>query len=305
MLLASGMPRRKSARSEPLAGPAAAPCVAAPVNVNAPRGFLLEQLVVLLLAEFTANGDVVLAAINDRRCGDIVAAVAIEGAVGVAEGGEATGETQRRRSPIRGILVVAGDSGACRHVHAVVKVGSDLGAQSAESVTGEEEQIRLDAVRPVDVAVDAERAGLIDKAEQVHVVGSRALKRKPSIELVLSPEGLIQMGLQRILVRIGHHRRLIVIACHISDVGQRIELQQRLRLRTDRNLIIRVGRARGGIVDGHRLAERIGQPCQIAVLLILGWHKAGQDLRTAIARPLIGDKKVRARGSRCGMLMGP
>ena len=83
---------------------------------------LLEVVVVLLLAKIAASGDVVVAAIDSDRSRKAVGAIAIEGALRVGEGGDSAGKAQRRRAPVGGVLIVAGDTGCLRRCSACSQI---------------------------------------------------------------------------------------------------------------------------------------------------------------------------------------
>jgi hypothetical protein len=66
----------------------------------------------------------------------------------------------------------------------------------------------VEAMRPVDVSVDAQRVGCVDKAEEVSVAGPDALEVKASIKFVSVPERLVQVRKQRILMAAVEYREL-------------------------------------------------------------------------------------------------
>ena len=74
---------------------------------------------------------------------------------------------------------------------------------------------------------------------------------------------------------------------------RRIELQQRLRLRADRDHIAGKRQPGCGIVDDHRLAERVDQVGKVAGPLRIRRDKAGLSLGGPVARPLVGDEEGR------------
>ena len=59
-------------------------------------------------------------------------------------------------------------------------------------ITTVEEKTLVEAVRPVDVGVDAQSVRLIDEAEQISRAPAGALKVKGSIEIVSAAECLVQ-----------------------------------------------------------------------------------------------------------------
>ena len=75
-----------------------------------------------------------------------------------------------------GILIVAGDAGGARDVLLVLKLRSHQSAQTAEVIAGVKEEVLVDAMRPVDVRIQAERVGGVDEAEEVDGVGADALE---------------------------------------------------------------------------------------------------------------------------------
>ena len=94
---------------------------------------------------------------------------------------------------------------------AIFKVRRNQRPQPAEVVAGIEEQMLVEAVRPVDVGVDAERVGRVDETEQVHASGPRALQVKAAIELVLAAKRLVEPRLHHVLMGVVESGHLIVV----------------------------------------------------------------------------------------------
>ena len=62
--------------------------------------------------------------------------------------------------------------------------GRHLRAQTAEVIAGVEEEMLVEAVRPVDVRVEPERVRGVDEAEEVDVIRAGALEVEVAIELI-------------------------------------------------------------------------------------------------------------------------
>lgn len=105
--------------------------------------------------------------------------------------------------------------------------------------------------------------------------------------------------LQRIRIGVAQRLSLIVVMPVAGQVGQRIQIQQGLRLRAHRDW---PGErlASGRIVNGQRLAQRVRQPGKIAAAFRSVWHERRIDGSSARARALICQEEVGAvmRGSR-------
>ena len=82
-----------------------------------------------------------------------------------------------------------------------------------------------EAMRPVDVRIDAERVRGIDEAEEVRAARPRALQIESSIKLVFAPQRLVQPRMQRILMAAVENGDLVVVERIAADVRQRIKLQ--------------------------------------------------------------------------------
>src|SRR5580698_9181264 len=106
-------------------------------------------------------------------------------------------------------------------------------------VGGVNEKMRTETMRPVDIGVDAQGIGSIYKLEQVDAVGPGALKVEAAIHLVLAANGLVESRLHHVLMAVIEHWHLVVIERIASNVGQREEREQRLRLGTYRHLVVR------------------------------------------------------------------
>src|SRR5579863_1479825 len=113
-----------------------------------------------------------------------IGTIAIERVLPVRERCNSAGEAERRGAPIRGILIIACDAGCSCDVLLVCKLGPHQHAQAAEVVCSIEEEMLIKAVRPVDVGVEAQRVGGVNKVEKVNTVGAGALEVEVSPELV-------------------------------------------------------------------------------------------------------------------------
>ena len=85
------------------------------------------------------------------------------------------------------------------------------GSEPAEVIAAKEEEALVEAMRPVDVGVDAQSVGLIDEAEQIAIAGPRALKVEAPIELVPAAERLVQARKKRILMAAVENGYLVVV----------------------------------------------------------------------------------------------
>ena len=102
-------------------------------------------------------------------------------------------------------------------------------------------------MRPIDVGVDPQHIGRIEKAKDVRSARSRALESEAAVNLILKIQRLVKARLQSILMRVADDRNLIVVPCAAGKIGQGIELQQSLRLRA----------------DGHNIAGKRQSSCRI------------------------------------------
>src|SRR5271169_5711379 len=100
-----------------------------------------------------------------------------------------------------------------------------------------------EAVRPVDVGVEAEGVGRVDEAEEIHAACSRALEVEAAVELVLAANRLIEPRLHHVLMAVAERGRLVIVKRIASDVGGGIEPEKCLSLRADRYLVVCVGHA--------------------------------------------------------------
>ena len=82
----------------------------------------------------------------------------------------------------------------------VLEFGDHLRAQTAEVIAGVEEEMLIQAVRPVDVRVEAERVCGVDEAEEIDVVGADALEVEVAIELIALAQRFVEARLQAVLV---------------------------------------------------------------------------------------------------------
>jgi hypothetical protein len=83
---------------------------------------VLRKIVELLSLVIGADRKVVRRPVAEQQPGDAAGLVAIERLLGISEARDAAGEIQRGRSPVLGLLVVAGDPSFTRHVFAVREV---------------------------------------------------------------------------------------------------------------------------------------------------------------------------------------
>src|SRR6202042_1892720 len=132
-----------------------------------------------------------------------------------------------------------------RDVLAVCKIRNNVRSEPAEMIASVDKKTLTEAVRPVDVGVDAEDLGVVCETEQVCVARSCTLKVKVAIEFIFAAESLVQTRLQRILMAAVENRHLIVVERTGRNVRQRIELQQSLRLGADRYDVASEGQAGG------------------------------------------------------------
>ena len=108
-----------------------------------------------------------------------------------------------------------------------------MSAEPAELITKVQEHPRSQAMRPVNIAVEAEQIRGISESEEIRHIRARALECEASVNLILHIDGLVEARLQGILVRRARQRNLIVIALASIEIRQGIKLQQRFSLRTD------------------------------------------------------------------------
>ncbi len=208
-------------------------------------------------------------------------------------GGDAAGKVERGRAPVGRVLIVARDAGIAGNVLPVFKIGHDVRSQPAEMIARVQKEMLAEAVRPVDVGVDPESIGRIGETEQIGVAGPGALEVEAPIEFVFAADCLVQARLQRILMAAVENRHLVVIERIAGNVGQRIELQQGLRLRADRDHIAGKGQPGCGIEDEDRLAEGVEQAGEVARPFRRGGDEAGLGLGDLVARPLVGHEESR------------
>ena len=187
---------------------------------------LLREVVELLSAEITADGDVVAAAVILCGIGDAVGAVAIEGAFA----------SVRLAMPLEKLSVGGPQSDGSWRLpvtppRAIRWCGwrrmEPPGPQSTELEASVEIDLVVQAVLPIDVAVDSPSVSVVStKAEEVGVIGADALEREGSVELVLVADGFIEADLHRVLMGVVEDRNLIVVLGVSSDVGQRVKLRR-------------------------------------------------------------------------------
>src|SRR4051812_42892387 len=149
--------------------------------------------------------------------------------------------------------------------------------------------MRVQTMRPVDVRVQTQSVGNIDKTEQVLAVCANALEIEGPVNLVTFANRLVHSRLKNVLVAAVENRNLKVIERIAGDVRQRIQFEQRRGLRTDWHLIVRERLPRRWVDNRRRLSLRA---CKIAGPLVECWNQCGLGQRRVIARPLISDEEI-------------
>ena len=199
-----------------------------------------------------------------------------------------------------GILIVAADARRARYVGAVGeerrvahRVAAVLRAQRAV-------QRLVEGVAPAQVEIDSLGVVAVHELEEVGVVRAGALIAQTAVQRIALVEHFVDARLQGVRIGSSHQRDLVVVARRRSEVGLRIEVQQRLGLRRDarcRNHITGERRAGGGVDELHGLAQRVQGLRKIAAALRGGRHQAGlRIVGVAIARPLVGHEEISVVG---------
>ncbi len=193
------------------------------------------------------------------------------------------------RTPVERVLIITGDAGEARDVFAIFEIGCDVVGKTAEFVPEIQEEVMVEAVKPIDARVDSERVGGVEEIEEARGIGTHALEGESPVDLVFETEGFVEARLQRVLMRGADERNLIVVSGARSEVRQWIEIEQGSRLRTDAagwNSIAGEWQSSGGIENLRRGLGEIP-----ATLGGIG-HQTGLRSGVAVSRPLIADEDV-------------
>ena len=218
---------------------------------------LLRLHVPLLMSKVTAKRDVVPAMAAQALSADGVRQIAVPRALGTAEPRDAAGKDQVRRTPIDRILIVPANGRLARDVRAIREVRR-RGCRQARELIAEAERLELrEPMGPVDSRVEARHAARVGEPEHARCVGRRALVGHVAEQLIASAaQHLTETRLRGVLMRGGQHRRLVVEAPRGVQIGRRVVVEERRRLRADaRDWNDTAGKRqrRGGIDDRHRL----------------------------------------------------
>ena len=191
---------------------------------------------------------------------DSVGLVARRGILGFAQRGDAVGEVEGGRTPVERVLIVAGDAGGAGDVEALREERHVARGVAAELIAEVDEELRPEGVTPVDGGGVVELAAGGQKAEEIGIIGARALQLERAGEIVLAAQLADGAELQAVLMEAADDGQLIVVAGLAAEVRQRIEVEQGLRLRADavqRNTVAGDGKTGGGV-------DRPGRVCLAA-----------------------------------------
>ncbi len=263
-----------------------------------PAGVLLRQDVQAPKLEITAERQVVPAARPECLGHPSVRAIVRRQIRRARESGHAARECQGRRAPVDRSLVVARDPRGARDVLAIGEERRHLPRQLGELISHAQREDGREAMRPVDRHVESRDAIRIDESEHIRRVRRRSLIGERPEQLVPGVETVREPRLERVLMHRHQDRRLVVVTSARVDVGRRIEIEERRRLRADaRRRDDVAGKRRTGArvdeLDGA--AERIDALGKIAVPLEDGRDQRRLRAGVVIRRVLVAEKEVGPR----------
>ncbi len=200
----------------------------------------------------------------------------------VAQGCNAAGEPETGRSPVVGCLIVAEDSCFARNVHAVCEKGRRLRRIAAVLHSERAVDALVEHVAPVHVSLQPRVVVAIQEIEDIVALAALVVISETAVQEILAGQGAIDASLCIVRSRGALDSRLIIVSGGRREVRQRIELEQRDRLRTETshgNYVPRegsTGRIGGG--DGERIddwcnhAQAVQHLGEIASSLRFGRH---------------------------------
>ena len=147
------------------------------------------------------------------------------GRLNIAQSRDTTGEDQRRRSPIRGLLIVADDACFARNIAAIHKVGGREYGLATILNTEIGEESCAGCVTPEGVGHRSIDAAGVEESEQIGGIVADVLPTNGTVDLILASDASIRTPLQFVLMNATHHRHLIVVTRTSTEIGQRTERQ--------------------------------------------------------------------------------
>ena len=198
--------------------------------------------------------------------------------------GDAARKRQVRRSPVHGLLIVAGDARHAGDVRAIREVRCGVVGLSQKLVADPQDELVV-PVRPVERRVEIRRRDRIDQSEDGRRLVGGALIRRGEQERIPIRQAVIQARLEGVEIGGRPGRSRVVVRTATVDVRLWIQGEERRCLRADAragNHVARKSHARVRIANLAQAREisrahpvrrhdgRLGKTVVIGVVLIAG-----------------------------------